>query len=285
MPRSREIVDLVDCHVLHPVLMRLLAPLRAALAGLGALRREGSVVANLLDGHADLLLRTDAELTAADRTRLTALAHAHDVPRIARARGDGAPEIACQIRPPILRFGELAVSPPPGAFLQATEAGEAAIVAAVLAGLPEKLPARARIAECYAGCGTLTFSIAARARVTAFEADAAAIAALRKAASDAGLAGRIEAQMRDLVRQPLSAKELSAFAAVVLDPPHAGAEMQVAQIAASGVRRVVYVSCNPATLSRDAKRLRDAGFALLSAVPVDQFLWSARLESVAVFAR
>jgi 23S rRNA (uracil1939-C5)-methyltransferase len=282
-PRSREIVDISDCHVLHPALLRLLAPLRTALVGLGGLRREGSVVANLLDGHADLLLRTDGALTTADRTRLAAFAHAHDVPRIAWTRGDGV-EIACQIRPPLVHFAGVAVTPPPGAFLQASEAGEAAIVAAVLGGLPDKLPPRARIAEFHAGCGTLTFPLARRARVAAYEGDAAAAAALRKAAN-AGPPGRIDVHHRDLVRQPLSATDVSAFAAVVLDPPHAGAEVQVAQIAASSVRRVVYVSCNPATLSRDARRLHDAGFALLSAVPADQFRWSARLESVAVFAR
>jgi 23S rRNA (uracil1939-C5)-methyltransferase len=71
----------------------------------------------------------------------------------------------------------------------------------------------------------------------------------------------------------------------VLDPPHAGAAVQIAQIAASNIARVIYVSCNPAALSRDASVLRGAGYALLAATPIDQFLWSARLESVCVFAR
>ena len=90
---------------------------------------------------------------------------------------------------------------------------------------------------------------------------------------------------RDLARQPSGADVLSKVEAVVLDPPHAGAAAQVAEIAESKVRRVVYVSCNPATLARDATQLRQAGFRLVSALPVDQFLWSARLESVVVFAR
>ncbi len=101
----------------------------------------------------------------------------------------------------------------------------------------------------------------------------------------AGLAGRIEARHRDLVRQPLNAKDLSGFAAVVLDPPHAGATVQIAQLAAGNVPRVIYVSCNPAALARDAAMLRGAGYALLSATPIDQFPWSARLESVCVFGK
>lgn len=283
--RGRDIVDIATCPVLHPALAGLLAPLRALLAGLAALRREASVIVNLLDSGPDLLLRTDAALTADDRARLAGFARAHDIARVAWADGDGVPEVAAQLRPVMARFGGVAVTPPPGAFLQASAAGEAAIVAAVLAGLPERLPPRARIAELYAGCGALTFPLAARARVAAFEGDAEASAALSAAANRAPLAARVTANRRDLTRQPLVAAELSPFAAVVLDPPHAGAAAQIAQIAASRVARVIYVSCNPAALARDAAVLRADGYRLLSAQPIDQFLWSARLESVAVFAR
>ena len=150
-----------------------------------------------------------------------------------------------------------------------------------MAGLPDSLPPRAHILELYAGCGTLTFPLATRGRVTAYEGDAGAHAALLRA-----IAGRsITAVHRDLVRQPLTAKEMAGAAAIVLDPPYAGAPVQIAAVAASGVLRVVYVSCNPGALARDAKTLRDGGYALLSAAPVDQFLWSAAVESVSVFQR
>jgi 23S rRNA (uracil1939-C5)-methyltransferase len=283
--RAPDVVDLEQCPVLHPALGRLLAPLRALLARLAALERTASVIANLLDSGPDLLLRTDGILTATDRARLAAFATAHALPRVAWAQGDGAPETACQLRPAVTHLSGVAVAPPPGAFLQASREGEAAIVAAVLAGLPEPLPRGARVAELYAGCGTLTFALAARVRVAAFEGDAAAAASLAGAANRAGLAGRIEVQRRDLARQPLRAAELTGFAAVVLDPPQAGAAPAMPEIAASGVARVIYASCNPATLGRDAAVLRGAGYALRSAAPVDQFLWSARLESVVVFGR
>jgi 23S rRNA (uracil1939-C5)-methyltransferase len=122
-------------------------------------------------------------------------------------------------------------------------------------------------------------------RVHAVEGDPAAAGALKAAADATGQTGRITVEKRDLARQPLSAKEISAFAVVVLDPPHGGAATQTEQIAASTIKRVIYVSCNPTALARDAAMLRLAGFKLISAVPVDQFLWSARLESVCVFAR
>lgn len=284
-PRSTEVIDIGDCPVLAPALSALIPPLRALLRRLSSPRREGSAVVNLLDSGPDLLLRLDGPPNTPDRTRLADFARAHGLPRISVQVGNGPVEPAAGLRPAETRMAGVTVIPPPGGFLQASAAGEAAIVAAVLAGLPDKLAARARVADLYAGSGTLSFALAARARVAAYEGDAAAIAALRAAANRAVMAGRVEGFARDLVRQPLAEAELSGFAAVVLDPPHGGAEAQVARIAASTVKRVIYVSCNPIALARDAAILRGAGFRLLAATPIDQFLWSARLESVCVFGR
>jgi 23S rRNA (uracil1939-C5)-methyltransferase len=279
------VVQLSTCHVLAPALVGLIDPLRMVLAGVAALRRGGSAVANLLEGGVDLLLRLDAALLASDRAHLIAFATARRLLRLSVAVGAGEPEPLCVFRPPVATFAGVAVRIPPGAFLQASETGEAAIVSAVLAGLPENLPRRAWIADLYAGCGTLTFPLAARARVAAFEGDEAAAAALKQAADAAGLGGRIGVARRDLARRPVSAAELADCAAAVLDPPHAGAGAQVAQLAAARVPRVVYVSCNPQALARDAAVLGAAGYRLLAATAIDQFRWSARVESVAAFAR
>jgi 23S rRNA (uracil1939-C5)-methyltransferase len=283
--RSPDVVDLTDCLVLHPALMALMTPLRALLQSLRAIQREASVVINLLASGPDMLLRTDAALTLDDRTTLTAFANANGLPRISQARGTDAPETVCLLRPPTTILSGTTIRPPPGVFLQATAEGERAIVEAVLQGLPGKTTSKTRVAELYAGCGTLTFAVAGKLRVAAFEGDTATVTALKQAINQGGLAGRIEPFQRDLARQPISAKELAAFAAVVLDPPHNGAAAQIGQIAAAGVPTVIYVSCNPATLSRDARMLHAAGYQLAATTAIDQFLWSARLESVTVFRR
>ena len=283
--RSADVVDLSTCLVLAPALVALFAPLRELLRRLNGLKREASAVINLLDTGPDILLRLDGPLSTPDRTLLAAFANTHGAPRITTSSGAGLPETACLLRPPVIEFSGVNVTPPPGAFLQASADGQAAIIAAVLAGLPAKLSTKAKVAELYAGCGTLTFALAQRARVAAYEGDAPAAASLKAAADAAMLTGRVTVERRDLARQPLAAKEFKPFAAVVLDPPHGGAAVQVAQIAASGVARVIYVSCNPAALNRDALTLKQAGYKLLSATPIDQFRWSARLESVCVFIK
>jgi 23S rRNA (uracil1939-C5)-methyltransferase len=177
-------------------------------------------------------------------------------------------------------FAGRRVEPPPGAFLQASAEGEAAIVAAVLDQVPQKRTGRSRAVELFAGIGTIGFPLSAHLRVAAFEGDAAAAAAVRRA--QAGT--HVTMTQRDLARQPLTVKEMAGAAMIVLDPPYGGAAQQMPAIAASGVSRVVYVSCNPGALAKDAAVLLRAGYALRSAVPVDQFLWSAHVECVATFA-
>ena len=279
--RDRTVTDLQTCLVLEPSLVALIGALRRVLPGVAGLRRNGSAVANRLDSGIDLLLRTDGPLVASDRVKLTGLAREAGLCRVSWALNDGSPEPACLLLPPQTLLAGVAVAPPPGAFLQASASGEAAITAAVLAGLPDKLPPRAWVAELYSGCGTLTFALAERARVVAYEGDTAAHDTMRRAVTGR----RVQAVQRDLVRQPLTVKELTGAAAIVLDPPFPGAAPQMPGIAASGVARVIYVSCNPAALSRDARALRGAGYQVLAATPIDQFLWSSQVESVVVFGR
>jgi 23S rRNA (uracil1939-C5)-methyltransferase len=279
--RDGRVVDIETCLVLEPGLVTLIGALRRTLPGIAGLRRTGSAVANHLDSGIDLLLRTDGPLIATDRTKLTTLAREAGLCRISWALNDGAPEPACQLAPPQINLAGVTVAPPPGAFLQAAPSAEAAITAAVLAGLPDKFVGKARIVELFAGCGTLTFALAERARVVAYEGDRGAHEALRRV-----MAGRrVEAIHRDLARQPLTAKDLAGAAAIVLDPPFTGALAQMPGLAASGAGRIIYVSCNPGALARDAKALHQAGYRVLSATPIDQFLWSTQVESVVVFGR
>ena len=162
---------------------------------------------------------------------------------------------------------------PVGGFLQATEQGEAALVACVR----ETVGDSGRIADLFAGLGT--FALALSGKVYAAEASRDAVLALKRAAPG------IAAEHRDLYRRPLDTGELANFDAVVLDPPRAGAEEQVKALAASPVPRIAYVSCNPATFARDAKLLADGGYRLEWSRPIGQFRWSTHVELAAAFSR
>jgi 23S rRNA (uracil1939-C5)-methyltransferase len=133
--------------------------------------------------------------------------------------------------------------------------------------------------------GTISFALKAYGRLEAYEGNAAAVAAHEAAIRRHNLAGVMRVTQRDLARRPLQAPEMAGAAAVVLDPPYAGASAQMKNVAASGVKRVIYVSCNPAALAADAGWLRQAGYEEVSAVAIDQFPYSNNVEAVVVFSK
>ena len=140
-------------------------------------------------------------------------------------------------------------------------------------------------ADLFAGVGTFALRLARRGSVLAVEGDEAAAAAIGTAARRAKGLKPITARRRDLFRNPLAPEELRDFAAVVFDPPRAGAKAQAEALAAAGVPRIVAVSCNPATLARDARILIDGGYRLTRVLPIDQFVFSSEIEAVATFER
>lgn len=280
--RSGAVVDMTECVLLAPQLFALVAPLRELLRHIEGFRRAGSVVVNLLDAGPDILLRLDFPISGPDRTKLIAFAKAQGAVRISAAKGDDEAELVAMLQPPVITLSGVPVTVAPGAFLQASAAGEAAILEAVLAGLP-KLKGKARIVELYAGIGTLSFALSKHARIEAYEGNGQAVAAQDAAIRRANLAGVMRVSTRDLARQPLKISEMAGAAALVLDPPFAGAGAQMKNLAAAGARRIIYVSCNPAALARDAYALRHAGYSALQAVAIDQFPYSENVESVVVF--
>lgn len=279
--KSAMLVDLDACPVLEPAILALLPPLRRLFAILLAERMRAEILVTATETGLDLLVGAIPAPDRAQREALASFAAANDVARIAWRPTNGTPEIVVQRRTPCMTFGGVAVALPPGAFLQASAAGERAIVDAVLAATA----GAKHVLDLFAGCGTLTFPLARRARVRAVEGAAALAEALDRAARDAGLGGTTRVETRDLSRRPLMPDELSDFDAVVFDPPRDGAAAQAAELARSRVPVVVGVSCNPATFARDARTLVDGGYRLLGVTPIDQFLWSPHLELVGVFRR
>ena len=96
---------------------------------------------------------------------------------------------------------------------------------------------------------------------------------------------KVTHEARDLFRRPLLPDELEKFDAIVLDPPRAGAEAQVAEIAKTKVPRIAYVSCNPVSFARDAAVLAKAGYTLDWIQVVDQFRWSPHVELASQFSK
>ena len=269
--KSHRIVDMTECHILRPELFALVQPSRQLLARLLKPKQGAEVQMTLVDQGIEVLLRNVPADGLAALQALTDFAGEQGLARLSVDSGNG-PETLYEPEPATITLSGVVVAFAPGAFLQATRDGEEALVQCVREAVGDSTA----IADLFAGLGT--FGLATRASYAA-EASRDSAAALKRAASP------IAVEHRDLYRRPLDTVELNAFGAVVLDPPRAGAAQQVAQLSASAVPRIAYVSCNPATFARDAKMLVDGGYSTEWVRPVGQFRWSTHVELAACFSR
>ncbi|MDR7154544.1 23S rRNA (uracil1939-C5)-methyltransferase [Sphingobium xenophagum] len=275
---SHTLIDLTMCTVLDPRLFALLAPLRDLLTLILPDKRAAHVRMSLIDQGVDLLLEgVRVEGLAADEG-LGDFARTHGLARLTIDEGDG-PQTRWEPEAATVTFGGVAVGFPAFSFLQATPDGEAALVAAVRDAMPET----GAIADLFCGLGTFALALGAGRPVYAAEGARDVVMALKLAGQRAQR--RMVADHRDLFRRPLTPVELNRFAAVVLDPPRAGAREQVMQLAASTVPVIAYVSCNPASFARDAVHLVAGGYRLESVRSVGQFRWSTHVEMVGIFRR
>jgi 23S rRNA (uracil1939-C5)-methyltransferase len=270
--RSHRIEDMRECHILRPELFALVEPLRGLLGTMLPDKRTASVKMTLADQGVDLLLEGVEAAGLAAAEALTDFAVRHGLARLSLDDGLG-PQTRWEPDPVTVTLGGASVALPHDAFLQATQDGEDALVAAVR----ESVAGAGLVADLFSGLGT--FALSLKGKVYAAEASRDAVLALKSA-------GRgIFAEHRDLYRRPLAIAELNRFEAVVLDPPRAGAEAQVRELAGSAVPRIAYVSCNPASFARDAKLLVAGGYGLARLWPVGQFRWSTHVELAAAFVR
>jgi 23S rRNA (uracil1939-C5)-methyltransferase len=276
-PRSHQIVEIAFCPIAEPGL-REQAPTIARTIGehLKGARKPLDIQITLTQTGFDVDVRGHGPLKDADRLGLIDLAGRLDLSRLS-IHGD----VIVERRPPAILIGRASVVPPAGSFLQATRLGEE-----TLAGFVTEACTKARrVADLFAGSGPFSLRLAERSEVHAVEYDQGSMAALDKAFRATSGLRRVSTEARDLFRRPLLTPELNAFDAVVLDPPRAGAEAQMKQIAVSKVPLVVSVSCDPATFARDAAILIASGYRLERVIPVDQFKHSPHLEVVGILRR
>jgi 23S rRNA (uracil1939-C5)-methyltransferase len=270
--KSHRIVDMLEDHILRPELVALIAALRELLGGIMPAKRTGEVQLTLVDQGVDLMLKGVEPEGYEAMEALTAFCERNGLARLSIDQGLG-PETLYEPVPATVTLSGAPVQFPVAGFLQATQDGEAALVECVRDAIGE---ARST-ADLFAGLGT--FALALSGRVYAAEASRDAVFALKRASP------ALSVEHRDLYRRPLDSDELKSFDAVVLDPPRAGAEEQVAALASSGIRKIAYVSCNPATFARDARLLVDGGYKLDWLKPVGQFRWSTHVELASAFVR
>lgn len=266
--RSHDIHPLDHCPILVPALDR--APHIARR--IGEIIGDCDVAFTAADNGIDADIATRRKPTPG----LASLVNTENLARLSLNREPLVTRI-----PPELFIGKARLRLPAGAFLQATKAGEEVLAALVV----ENMGKAKKVADLFSGVGVFALRLATASQVYAADSDKAAIAALMEAVRHTPGLKPVEGKARDLFREPLVARELNVFDAVVFDPPRAGAEAQARQLARSTVKTVIAVSCDPASFARDARILIEGGYRLVRVTPVDQFAFTAHVETVALFKR
>ncbi len=278
--QSHQIVDIKECPVTRAEITNLIKPLRNILVDILPNRMQVELHLTVTATGIDLLVDAPLELDLKAREILAEFANTYDIAAI-HFRDQGFLDPVIIRRAPMMDLSGVRARLSPAAFVQATDEGENALVHEVLTACKGSK----RVADLFCGMGTFTFPLAKQYQVLAVEGAKQALEALQAGANQATGLKQIVAKHRDLYRRPMTAKELSAFDAVVFDPPRAGAKEQAQELAQSDVQTIVAISCNPNTFSRDARFLADGGYSLIKVVPIDQFLWSPHLELVGVFSK
>ncbi|MGP5564196.1 23S rRNA (uracil(1939)-C(5))-methyltransferase RlmD [Vreelandella alkaliphila] len=308
-PNSHRLVDIEQCHVLVPALNKLILPLRQLLATLASPRLVGHVELLATD-EATVVLVRQLKAHDQDRVRWQQFAEQQQVSLGTWLGRVLHWNVACGGATPVLQevlnLDELGIqrasSPPsehclsgdkasslvtlrfsPGDFLQVNAEVNQKMVAQVVAWL-KPAPGQ-QLVDLFAGIGNFSLPLAAAgAKVLAVEGNPAMVERIT-ANADTNLLD-VHAQQADLsddkkVQMLLS--EHQQIAAIVLDPPRSGAEAVCQVLGSYNVPRVAYISCDPATLARDAAHLVHAGYRVKQVAVADMFLHTAHLETLMLF--
>ena len=288
--KSSFVADLRECPNLAPHVSALLLPLRDLVAALSISRALPQIEVAVGEHMTALVLRIMERLTGADETLLRAFADRHGVVFYLQPQGPASAYRFYPLEGPKLsyRLPDFAIEHffSPTEFTQVNFAINRVLVRRALALLDPQ--AGERIADMFCGLGNFTLPIArSGARVVGIEGSAGLVRRAAENAAANGLQSQVDYAVANLFEiTPKTLAALGHFDKMLIDPPREGAVELVNSISVEGPRRIVYVSCNPATLARDAALLvRQKGYVLRGAGVVNMFPNTSHVESIALFER
>ncbi|HAZ77795.1 23S rRNA (uracil(1939)-C(5))-methyltransferase RlmD [Pseudescherichia sp.] len=277
---ASEIVNVVRCPVLAPPLEAAIPSLRECLQSLEAVRHLGHVELVLADNGPLMVLRHTAPLPAADREKLERFSHSHGVALFLAPESAILEQVSGEL--PWYTSDGLRLTFSPRDFIQVNDKVNQQMVDRALAWLD--IQPDDRVLDLFCGMGNFTLPLAKRAAsVVGVEGVAALVAKAQENAQQNGLQNVTffhENLEDDVTKQPWAQH---GFTKVLLDPARAGAAGVMQHVLKLSPKKVVYVSCNPATLARDSEALLNAGYTMSHLAMLDMFPHTGHLESMVLF--
>jgi 23S rRNA (uracil1939-C5)-methyltransferase len=285
---GRFVADMQECHVLDPRIAERLSDLSALIHGMDARRSIPQLEVACGDDSCALVFRHLEPLSAGDLEKLRGFARDSGIAVLLQPKGPDSihclePE-SVQLSFRIPEF-DIEMDFEPSDFVQVNAAMNQAMISRAMELLEPS--ADDRILDLFCGLGNFTLPLATvAAEVVGVEGDSALVSRARFNAGRNGL-DKASFHTADLNEDPGSAAWLNEpFSKVLVDPPRSGAESILPHIVASGAGRLLYVSCHPASLARDAGILvQQFGFRLVGAGVMDMFPHTGHVESIALFER
>ena len=270
--KASGVIHAIDpCKLLVPEIMATIPALERFTEQFGS--RKGLLEFWLLSTRTGIDVSIDG-IDHSSKTDLGSFAQWARLSGIARLSiGD---QIICEHQAPLLKFGQVKVSPPLRGFTQATLEGERALQSAVARALNSTDSA----IDLFSGMGTLGLPLSEAASLHCVESDGELLDAIAYGVRHTQGIKKVTTEKRDLFQNPLIHTDFVNFNAAIIDPPRAGAEQQVRQLAQSQLRNIAMVSCNPVSFARDASLLLEGGYILNWTEVVDQFRWSSHILSL-----
>lgn len=262
---SHKIVDIEECEVLEPELLELVMQIKRQVTNLKDIT---AIQINGVDGGYDVVIEGNSILPEKLKS----------IKRLS-VRNKGKLKTIYQQGQVTISLDDIVVDVPSGAFLQASRMSQDIMTRLVKSAVTGS----ANVLDLFSGIGTYSFPISSFAKVTAIEGEKLMADAMNNAAKKYNISNKFKAVKRDLFINPLTKGELSGYDAVIINPPRTGAKAQTLELAKTAISKIIMVSCNPATFTRDARILKEGGYKLQKVTPIDQFVYNAHLELVAEF--
>ncbi len=281
--KSNQIIELDNCAVLSK---ELLATKELIRDGLNRIMPIGVTIAinvNHFENGSDVLLIPEQKLTNNTEVALASWASGTNINRISLIyAGQDEPRLLCQNSAPLINWGGISISPPPGSFLQPTLFGENELQSRVFLAHKDAT----HCLDLFAGCGTLSAKLLSqKVKITAIDNHKRCLEAYQSGYRNVAQNNLLKTEMRDLLKAPIRTEFIKNFDGIILDPPRGGAHSQIKQIVQTNCPSITYVSCNPYSFIKDAKILLDGGYQLTNLTILDQFSWTAHTELICNFKR
>ncbi len=273
---SHQIIDIDSCPVTMKSISDILVPLKETLTLILKNRQKAEIFLTHASNGIDMLLEVNDIIELEFEQKLKDFAIKNGIIRLQISLPKKS-MIIYESQSPYIILGDKKVAIDAKCFIQASFSSDRILAELVEQYLPKE---KGELVDLFCGRGTFALPLSKRFSVYGFDSHTPSLEALEEVSK-----GEIFLQERDLFTNPLNTDELRPYRFAVINPPRAGALVQVKELSNSSCTRIIYVSCNPETFARDAKILERGGYKLLEATPVDQFYWSSHVEVVGVFVK